>query len=345
MLIGSLNWASAKSIEDQVYGWLVSHQNNNTGLLGNQEEDDFSGIYPNALAAIAFIHKGETQRAEKIFDFFLKNFDSEFASGTLKGFHQFWNAASGAVFSDTDRWVGDNAWLLMVLNFYQNKTKNNKYETMQEGIAQWIISLQDEDGGINAGFNKNGPMNHKSTEGNLDCYVALINHSFQREKVLKYLTEKMWVESTQRFQMGSTVHESALDCCSWSIGALGSGFKKTMSYTEKKFLRTVTSDANGKTINGFSDFVDKKKVWLEGTGEMVVAYNIVGERGKAKKYLKELEKAMVKSEMFNDAMGLPCSTNDPSWTGANKKIFVPSQCWYLFGAWKINPMESQSLEQ
>lgn len=334
----------AKSIENKVYDWLLNQQNHNTGLLGNQEEDSFSGIYSNALAAICFTHKGDTERAEKIFDFFQNNYNSAFSSGSPKGFHQFADAASGAIHRDTDRWVGDVAWLLIALNFYENKTKSENYNEMRKGIAQWIISLQDEDGGIKAGFNKNGAMNHKSTEGNLDCFAALVHYPSQRGKILKYLQEKMWVEKEKRFRMGSTVDETALDCCAWAIAALGKEYKNTIDYMEEKFLRTAVSDANGKTITGFADFLDKKKVWLEGTGEMTVAYHVAGEKRKAKKYLNQLEKAMVKSALFKETVGLPCSTNDPSWDGASKKIFVPAQCWYLLGRWKLNPMETD-LEQ
>ena len=113
LILFSARILGAAPVEDRAYQWLLMQQNPNTGLLGNQEEDNFSGIYPNAVAAMCFIYKGDMERARKIFGFYQDKMQSEFAVGTPGGFRQFWNAASGEVIADTDRWIGDNAWLLM----------------------------------------------------------------------------------------------------------------------------------------------------------------------------------------------------------------------------------------
>ncbi len=318
----------------------MDQQNGQTGLLGNQEDDDFSGVYPNALAAICFVHQGDVARAERIFQFFDNHFEAEFAPDTPGGFHQFWDARTGTVHGDTDRWVGDNAWLLIALNYYQKQTDRNDFSTMQNGIAQWLISLQDADGGILSGFTKAGPMMHKSTEGNLDCYAALEAYPEARRKIRDWLTSQMWVASEQRFRMGSTVAEAALDGVSWGIAALGPEYSNSLVYAEQQFQRTDKSEGSGNAVTGFADFLGKPRVWLEGTGQMAVAYNAVGQKARAEDLVRELEQAMVPSAKFPGTMGIPCSTSDPAWQGATRKIFVPSQTWYLFGAWDFNPMES-----
>lgn len=327
-------------IEKAVSEWLVNQQRE-TGLLGNQEDDDFSGIYPNALAAICFVREGDVHRAEKIFDFYNSRFDTEFAAGTPGGFHQFWNAKTGAVYPDTDRWIGDNAWLLIALNYYQRRVDRHDYSAMRTGIAKWLISLQDADGGVLSGFTKTGPMTHKSTEGNLDCYAALVDYPENRAKVLGWLRTKMWVEQENSFRMGSTVAQPALDGISWGVAALGREYSIMLPVAEERFARVDKAEGSGNEVAGFADFVGKKRVWLEGTGQMAVAYNVAGDRDKAQNVLRQLERAMVRSARFPGALGIPCSTSDPAWAGATQKIFVPSQTWYLFGRWNFNPMGAE----
>lgn len=328
----------------QVYEWLLKHQSPVSGIMGNQEYDHFSGVYSNALAALCFTRQGDLERAGKILRFFDRHFLQEFATGTPGGFHQFWSSShtvyDKTVYSGTDRWIGDNAWLLIALNYHRRKTGSQEFDRMRRGIAEWLISLQDEEGGIQAGFNRKGRMTHKSTEGNLDSYAALEDYPEVRERIKEYLMTHLWVEKDRRFMMGSTVRESGLDCIAWAIAAFGKEFATTLGYAERRFIRTAKSDAKRRKITGFSDFVDKDRVWLEGTGQMAVAYNVVGDRKTAKRYIKQLQRAMVSSERFEGTRGLPCFTNDPTWEGASKMIFVPAQSWYLFAKWDFNPLDT-----
>lgn len=327
--------------ERAVYRWLVAQQGK-SGLVGNQEGEDFSGLYVNALAAICFIHQGDIKRAERIFDVLQQHCQAAFATNTPGGFHQFWDAAKGVPHADTDRWTGDNAWLLISLNYYRHRADRSDYDDMRKGIARWLISLQDDDGGIRSGFNKNGPMTSKSTEANLDCYAALAEYPESRRRVFEWLTTKMWVAGEQRLRMGSTVDESPLDTTSWGIAALGRAFTNLLPYTEAHFIRTDDCEATGVNVTGFADFLAKRRIWFEGTGQMVVAYKVAGQHEKAARFLREMERAMILSEKLPDAVGLPCSSSDPAWVGATRKIFVPSQAWYLFGQWGLNPMDENS---
>lgn len=321
----------------RMYQWLVNQQAP-TGILGNQEGETFSGLYANAAAAMCFTHQGDFDRSRKLFDFFESHRQSQFASGTPGGFPQFADSKTGQLHEEADRWIGDNAWLLMALNHYAWKTGDKRYDTMRQQIAQWLISLQDPEGGVKAGFNRNGPMLHYSTEGNLDVYAALASYPQQRAKVRHFLMTQMWLEDEGRFKMGSTVHEPALDTCAWGIAALGPELAVGLPYAEKTFLMTDTADATGKQLMGFRDFLNTHRIWLEGTGEMVVAYNVAGKPDIARKYLAQMCHAMVPSKQWPGLVGLPCATSNPPWETGSTLIFVPSQAWYLFGAWNFNPM-------
>lgn len=319
-------------VEHRVYQWLVAQQSP-TGLVGNQEDDDFSGLYANALAALCYTHEGDFDGARKLFEHFNRQYSQDFA-----GFPQFWNARTGQAFADSDRWIGDNAWLLIALNHYRRMTDDARFDDLRAGIARWLLSLQDADGGVLSGFNKAGPMTHKSTEGNLDCYAALTDHPEARARVLDWLKTKMWVAGEQRLRMGSSVDESPLDATSWGIAALGSGWTNLLPYAEQHFVRADVCAANGKSVTGFADFLGKQRIWFEGTGQMVVAYNVAGQFEKADRYLHEMESVMLRSAQFPETLGLPCMSSDPPWKTGAEKIFVPSQAWYLFGKWRFNPM-------
>lgn len=327
----------------QVYDWLKQQQGPH-GILGNQDHDAFAGLYPNALAAMCFLHQGDIAQAEKIYDYYNSHFKEQFAPGAPGGFPQAANAGSGELLLDTDRWIGDNAWLLISLNYYKSKTKSTKYDEMRHAIGQWLVSLQDEGGGIKAGFNKAGPMTHYSTEGNLDCSVALVDFPEARQKVIKFLTTDMYVPSGPHFKMGSTVSEPSLDTCSWAVQALGAKYAPVLKTADARFRMTDTSEANHQPIDAFADFVEKKHVWLEGTGEMAVAYNVAGRTDDAKRLIGELEKAMIPSVAHPGTVGIPCSTTDPAWKGATTLPFTPSQAWYLCATWNFNPMASVTEE-
>jgi hypothetical protein len=209
---------------------------------------------------------------------------------------------------------------------------------MRTAIADWLLSFQGPDGGLRSKSNKTGPIGPQSTEGNLDAYAALTDRPEARAKVKGFLIAKMWVPEEKRFRMGSTADASSLDCTSLAICSLGKDFASTLEYAEKQFARVSLAEGSRKRVAAFSDLVDKRRVWLEGSGQMAVAYHVAGRPVKGTNVLNALQNAMVKSSRFRGAMGLPASTEEISQQGASAKIFVPSQCWYLMGVWKLNPM-------
>jgi len=328
---------SGPDYEIRVYGWLQSQQGT-CGLLANEEGDSLSGLYTNALAALCFLHHGDVERAERIFQCMrLHSAECLQAPG---GFYQFWSAANGEPHRDTDRWIGDNAWFLIALNYYKAKTGKTDYDDMREGIARWLISLQDKDGGVWGGYVADGHIEYKSTEGNLDCYAALVEYPKERAKIKRWLIHDMWIPKERRLRMGSTVDESALDDLTWGVAALGPRYHFTLKYAEEAFLQTVHFDQRQHEVTGFSDFLFKNHVWLEGTGQVAAAYQYVGNKEKTAHYLAELERSMIPSQAFEGTYGMPCFTNNPRWSTGASRIFVPSQAWYLFAKWGFNPMDA-----
>ena len=83
-------------------------------------------------------------RAESIFDFFNNRINSELNNG-VGGFSQFRDRNG---IPNNHRWLGDNAWLLIALNNYKSFTGSSRYNLLSEQIKNWILSLQDSDGGF-----------------------------------------------------------------------------------------------------------------------------------------------------------------------------------------------------
>ena len=182
-------------------------------------------------------------------------------------------------------------------------------------------------------------MPEKTTQGNAICSAAVADFPEKRDKAKQFLVEQMWVGAEKRFKTGMMNPESSLTPNALAVLALGKEYQDALVYSEQKFLKSVKMDGTGKTVNGFSDLQDKNRVSLEGTAAMAAAYSAVGNDVKAAEYLKALENAMASSKKFAGTAGLAAVTNDPSWTGASEKIYVPSQAWYLFAKWKFNPLE------
>jgi hypothetical protein len=329
-----------KSRTEKAYRWLCAQQGPH-GILGNQDGESFAGLYPNAMAAMIFLERGDGARCERVLDFFLAK--RKELKTTPGGFHQFYDAKTGETLRDSDRWMGDNCWLLIALNHYAARTKSDRYRALADDIADWLVSLQDGDGGIWAGHNKSGFMRHKSTEGNLDAFAALPSRPQAREKVGRWLWTQMWIEKEGRFCMGSTSDAPALDTSAWGVLALGCEGWPAMTFANKNLRRMKMMFANGALVDGYADFADKDRIWLEGTGEMACAYRVCDGTVQGKHLIRELEKAMVPSQTTPGTLTIPCFTNDPAWDGGDTKGFVPSVCWYLFAQRKFNPMHVEEI--
>lgn len=326
------------------YAW-IRQQQRPSGLVANQQEDSFSGLYVDALAAFCFIRQGDVAAAEKMFDHIdsWRKDPAHWGSTLAKqGIPQAWNADTGEADLASDRWVGDNAWLLLALEYHRKKTGSERYAGLRDAIADWLVALQDPaDGGVWAGFNRQGAMKHKSTEGNLDCYAVLTMRPEARAGVHRWLTEKMWIPAENRFRTGSTVDSTALDVVSWAVAALGADYAKCLPYAEKHYIRSAPMDAlPGKTAEGFGDLPGKDRIWFEGTGEMIVAYRVAGRDADAERWIAAMDAVAVPAKTVG--LGWPCSSNDPAWRGASTHPFIASGAWYLMGVWKLNPMNPAS---
>lgn len=329
---------------DSVYSW-VTHMQQSNGLLLSSEQGKNVSLYDNALAALVFTAYGDYDRAEKIFDFFDSRLKSEMLVSP-GGFSQMRTVDGIPVDNRPRRWLGDNAWLLIALNNYHHTAKNSKYRTLASALSSWIISLQDADGGLWGGYDAKGNRISKIAEGNIDAFNALEGYTDFHQKLLGYFRTVRW-DATDQLLIAwaeNPPYKYALDLHSWGYCTF-ENYPKAVLTKADRYLNTQISTANRIPITGYCFDDDKDVVWLEGTGQMAVAFIKAGMEDKSQKFLSEMKKSMVKSELYPGSYALPYTVNygssyadDVLWPGVDTNPAVASTAWYLFGMKRFDPL-------
>ena len=327
--------------ELQVLRWLENQQLPN-GLLESTENGNVVSLYDQALSALVFLANGDFERAERIFDFFEARIDSELRAG-VGGFSQFRDRNGNP---NNHRWMGDNAWLLIALNNYRHMTGNTTYDGLSEAIKDWLIGLQDTDGGLFAGYGSdNTLLPFKGTEGNIDAFNAVWGYDAFHSDLLNFLENDRWDVTEQSLVAwpGNPAYLYALDCHSWSY-CIFEDFPFATLTSADRFLTTQTATLTGEPITGYDIDEDREVVFVEGTGQMALAFKLAGQTARAEDLLTEMEKVLIESPVHAGTFGFPYASNpgsfygsDPYWSGADTHIAISSGAWYLFARWDFNP--------
>ena len=114
--------------------------------------------------------------------------------------------------------------------------------------------------------------------------------------------------------------------------------------TAQRYLNTQTADVSGQTVTGYCFDDDKDVVWLEGTGQMALAFDLANNIKERDYYLAEMEKSLIQSSLHTRTAGFPYASNKGTtygdallWDGASDKIAVSGGAWYLFAKEGFNP--------
>ncbi|MDP4934859.1 MAG: hypothetical protein NWR30_09110 [Salibacteraceae bacterium] len=329
------------AIDLQIEAWFKAQQVAN-GLMKSGETGDFVSLYDNALAAYVFMANKDFESAANIFDFFKGRINSELKVSP-GGFSQFRNAVGTP---NKHRWLGDNAWLLMAINTYKSLTNATEYDELASELETWIRSLQDTDGGVYSGFDSNGDLlDYKVTEGNIDAFCAIPGYDDFHKNVLQFFEDDRWEMSDQNLVAWRENPQFlyALDVHAWSYCCFKNYTTSALSSADR-FLCTKTVTLTGMPITGYCFDEDQDVVWLEGTGQMALAYRLAGNETEANYYLNEMLKAYKKSETHENAGGFPYAANQgtsygggPLWESADKEIALSSAAWYILARHGFNP--------
>ncbi|MDW7992016.1 MAG: hypothetical protein RMK65_07810 [Anaerolineae bacterium] len=267
---------------------------------------------------------------------------------------------------DNQRWhelgagstTGNLAWAMLALLNYYEKYGGNKYLQAATALGEWINTHTHDTrgaGGYTGGYEGWEPnptkLLWKSTEHNLDLYVAferlyrITEDSVWQERAehARQFVEAMWNDEagfywTGTLDDGVTINPQTvpLDAQTWALLAFGPNerTRRAIAYAEEHHRATWGN------YEGFDFNDDQDMPWFEGTAQMVVAYHILGEIGKARHYLNELREVQAKAPNGN-GKGIVAAPADGLTTGFgwayHNRLHVGATAWFLFAEGGYNP--------
>ncbi len=331
--------AEAKEIEEKVYDWISSLQKP-SGLVEETENSNLVSLYSNSLAAIVYTYKEDYSKAKKIFLWFKRN--KKELNSAPGGFGQFRDTKGFT--SAPHRWMGDNCWLLIALNYYKKKTGDTQFTSLAKDIEKWIRDLQDQDGGLWGGYNPNLTQIEKNSEGNIDALNAISGFDKFHKNLFIFLRDKRWDKKNNVFTTKWPPYEHAPDLISWGYLALGNKYKHFLDFADRFMI--AKKSTLGPVVKGIAfDLVEKDGIWIEVTGQMALAYKVAEMDKKAQFLIKEIEKMYVPSNSNKNIGGIVYSTGqgtmfgpEPLWKGADTNPVLGTSCWYLMAKWGIDAM-------
>ncbi|MDD5066326.1 MAG: glycoside hydrolase family 76 protein [bacterium] len=363
-----VNFNSLLPIEQSCLNWLKNQQQKSNGLVESYESGEVSYTYDDSLAAIVYILNNEQGLACKVFDFYKKEWKKEISSsGKFNGFPDMYKI-NGRI-GNNSRAIGPNAWLLLSLNYYTVRTGDKSYLDMAGAVADWMLEFRNSyNHGLWGGINEyKSPYIWMSTEHNLDAYAAFQGlYLLTRDRrykeaaagIRKWLESEMWNKEQGRFYNGHDDPNYATDVSSWTVMSLAdrkysSVLDFAINYAgNKQFYKPNEKEVAGFDFGGTysrSPFPDKDAVWFEGTGQMVLAFDLFDRKEEARYYLEELKKAVVRSERYDDSTGLPYASNPGTppyggWTMPDKPICISSTTWFMMALKDFNAFYGRNNE-
>ena len=287
----------------------------------------------NAMSAMAFISAGDFVSAQTILDAYLNAITPEPEGGFLHRYNSIDGSyASGLLFA------GANTYLLQAMNLYYLNTGDARYNVLAQQIADFLISLQDSDGGM---VGLPGAL-WKSTENNLGALSAI--HNFGTIHGLQYYIDKAVLIRTfittecwdgTRFFAGKNDAEIVTDVQALGTLVLGAAYSNGAYWIESYTLNTQTYSRR-KTVTGFDLNTDQDTVWTEGTLQESLAFSVAGDVIKSEDYKSEAEKLSHSSGAFYQASN--------TGTAGYGDIFekwraVAPTAWYVLIANQDNALE------
>ncbi len=317
---------------------------NSLGLLETHYGSNAISLYDNALAAIAFTIKGKTNEAKTILNYFNQRLLSELMQGS-GGFFQFRNSI-GQPYGN--RWLGDNAWLLIALNNYQSISGDNSFQSLQYSLDQWIRQQQDVDGGLWGGEDAQGNRIGKVTEGMLDAFNAVKGYGTFHKDLLHFLALNRWDSAQQVLtSWPGSDYELALDNFTWGYCAF-EDMPYNILLSAGRFETTQWSTMAEDSVTGYCFDEDRDAVWLEGSAQMSVALSKANELQSAQMILREIAKSQTTIPGIKGSLGIPYSANpgtgyggEPLWLGADSNPSTAAMAWFIMAANRYDPMQIQ----
>ncbi|HOW35439.1 MAG TPA: hypothetical protein PL155_03395 [Candidatus Omnitrophota bacterium] len=318
-----------KTVIQKMYRWLKNHQGSSTGLVLSFEGDvgivkDWAFIYDQALAVNSFLMFNDIQGAQKILNFFVRK-----AGNNFEGFSNAYYFDSGNI-AEFSVHCGPNIWVGIAAMQYAAQTKDSQYLSLAEKIADWLITVQEQDP---AGGLRGGPkFSWFATEHNLDAYAFFgmlqqwtgkEKYSLAQKKVLNWLKTYSMTPHSSDYRIppvkrGRGDATIATDTFAWSLAALGPEKLVELDMSPEEIMRFAEEHCgvtveftrpSGATVavNGF-DFAKHAHmprggiVSPEWTSQMIISYQILGDYFLKKGNLAQAGLYKEKAKMYLDEL-------------------------------------------
>jgi hypothetical protein len=265
---------------------------------------------------MAFIHQGDMDAAERIFDFFKDRLTTPFP-----GFRQVWDACSGLPDDNSDYWEGDNAFLLLALNYYAQVTGSyGSYHNLAIALKEWLWEQTNLCDGIVA-------------EGVANMHAALVPFGNDGDN---------WQARSKLFHcfFNSVDYSGVADHTvrgSLVFGDL-TGFENLPNFY---LTETWQCDENS-SVRAYAPFSSDNYINLEISAQLLLAWRVwQRELNTDLSYLRpELEKLRLFSEQTLLCSGLPYLVRHPVNGGFDCDYSLPiidSTAYLLYDYWGFNP--------
>ena len=380
ILIRQKQKVSTKVI-DGMYDWIKYRQDLIKGLVLSYEGDDrlqrVCFTYDQALAAIVFMVRGDTERAKKILDFYYERINEK--SPVHNAYF-----TDGSVFEYVIH-CGPNAWIGLAALDYVRRTGERRYLAIAENIAAVLSSNMDKEGGVRGGPDETW----YSTEHNLDAYAFFMllyevtgDESSQESagKIKRWLKRYAYTQYGPPVKRGKGDATIATDTYAWSVAALSPKTLRELGMNPETIIEYAIEKCGVKTefkrtqgsvsISGF-DFSKAKHLARGGvisgewTAQMILTLEIMADYfkeindkkskdyfQKAKFYFNELQKMLITSfsRVGREDPCLPYASHPLVDTGhgwrtpkGDKTGSLASTAYFLLAYEGYNPLRAERL--
>jgi len=311
-----------KKVLDQMYEWIKNRQDLETGLVlsyeGDKSLEKVAFTYDQALAVITFVVFNDLARAEEIINFYYRSYSRK--KPIYNGYY-----TNGDIYEYTEH-SGVKAWMGIATLNYIKRTGDKKYLSFVQSLADDIVSVMDEEGGIRGGKN----FKWYSTEHNLDAYAFFKlygelegNQEYIQisEKIGQWLNRYAYTDKQIPVNRGRGDSVIATDTYAWSITALTPQYLISLGIDPDQIINfaiancevetTFFNGSNQINVKGF-DFSKFKNlarggvISCEWTAQMILAFEVMADfyadkdndkkfdyLKKAEMYSKELKKMII----------------------------------------------------
>lgn len=316
---GCQNITSRTETDEPIYCFIKGLIRPETGLVASREGEHFTTVYKNALAAMAFMHQGDVNDAKGIFDFFASRVAEPF-----EGFYQSWDPYTGQPDTSSERWAGDNAFLLLALNQYAGQVSSSDYQNLTRHLREWLSTQADSCAAIHA-------------EGAANSFAALAPAGGNWEN---------WEVLSKLFYCFSADLNHAKFADHTVRGALVFGDIQGFKQLDSFLIAEPWCVDQSKVIQAFAETTGPNRhINVEISAQLLLAGELwqssLGSM-QPSQLQSELEKLWLPSKSNPACYGLPYRVVDTQFANACSQPIIDPTIYMMFAHWRFNPFVSKT---